>query len=138
MKPYAGKTYAIASALVLYDSRYLIGKRAATKQFAPNRWEFISGFLDVPDLSAEEVILKELQEEVGLAGAILGTADPYLVADAEARWIVIPFLIEAASGKVTLNPADHSELRWVSKADLDNYPEIAEDVAALKNSGLLS
>jgi 8-oxo-dGTP pyrophosphatase MutT (NUDIX family) len=138
MKPYAGKTYTIASALVRYDNRYLIGKRAATKQFAPNRWEFISGFLDVPDRSAEEVILKELQEEVGLVGTVVGAADPYLVEDAEARWIVIPFLIEAVSETVTLNPTDHSELRWVSKADLDSYAEIAEDVAALKKTGLLS
>ena len=59
------KTYIITSAVVKFKDKFLIGKRTATKKFAPNKWEFISGFVDSPE-SVEEIILRELREETGL------------------------------------------------------------------------
>ena len=119
------KTYVIAIAVIKYKNKYLIGKRAATKKFAPNKWEFISGFVDTKE-TAEEIILRELMEETGLNGKILKSGNPFVFEDDEGRWINVPFLIESGSDKFTINKKDHSEMKWVSLKELEQYPDLTE------------
>lgn len=42
-------THVITLAVVKYKDKFLIGKRAKTKKFAPDKWEFISGFIDTSE-----------------------------------------------------------------------------------------
>ncbi len=119
------KTYVIVAAVVKCQDMYLIGKRASTKKFAANKWEFISGFMDTKE-TAEEVILRELKEETGLKGKIVGKAAPYEFIDKESRWIVAPFLIKTITEKFRLNTKDHSELRWVTRQELKKYKDLKE------------
>jgi 8-oxo-dGTP pyrophosphatase MutT (NUDIX family) len=130
------KTYVIASAIVKHKNEYLIGRRAKTKRFGAEKWEFISGFIEEKE-PVEETILKEVREETSLGGAILKSGDPYIAEDKEARWLIIPFLIEAGSNKIVLNKKDHSELKWVSSKQLDNYADLTEDVKQFKKRGFL-
>ena len=99
------KTFAITSGIIKYNDKYLIGKRSKSKKFAPNKWEFISGFIDTSE-SAEEIILREIYEETKLKGDIIKSAEPYIVEDEEARWIIIPYLIEANTDKFVINKMD--------------------------------
>lgn len=122
-------------ALVKYKNKYLIGKRSSEKKFAPDTWEFISGFVEEKE-TAEDNILKELKEEVNLTGRIIKSPDVYSGKVKEQRWIVIPFLIEADSDKLTLNKEDHSDLKWVSQEELVNYSELKDDVHHFKQAGL--
>lgn len=119
------KTYVITIAVIKHKDKYLIGKRASTKKFAPNKWEFISGFVDTKE-TAEEIILRELMEETSLNGKILRSGDPFVFEDDEGRWINIPFLIETNSDKFIINKKDHSEIKWVSLKELEQYPDLAE------------
>ena len=129
-------THVITSAVIKYKNKYLIGKRAETKKSAPNQWEFISGFIDTKE-TAEEIILRELKEETSLKGKIVKSGSPYFVEDKEAHWVIIPFLIEVANSNFILNPADHSELKWVAKEELLDYKELRTDIQKLKNSNFI-
>jgi len=130
------KTYVIASAIIKNNDKFLIAKRASTKKFAPDKWEFISGFIDTKE-SAEEIILRELQEELRVQGKIEFQGQPYQITDKEAQWIIIPFIINISSTKLTINPAEHSEIKWVSSDDLSNYPDLSQDIKELKKQGIL-
>lgn len=129
------KTFVIASAVVKNKDKFLIGKRARGKKFAPGTWEFISGFPEEKE-PLEDTILRELKEETGLKGKVVRSAEPYMITDSEGRWVVIPFLINVTSDKVFLNTKDHEELRWVSRADLESFKDIV-DLSNLKACGLL-
>lgn len=130
------KTYSITTAVIKYKDKFLIGKRSTTKKFVPNKWEFISGFLDKP-ISAEEIIIEELKEETKLAGKLIKTAIPYSFTDEEGRWIVIPFLIEVKENKFKINKKDHSELKWVSLEELKSYSDLLIDVKEMSKRGII-
>lgn len=117
------KTYIIATAIIGNNGKYLIAKRAATKKFAPNQWEFISGFVDKSE-TANETILREIKEELGAEGNIIATSKQFSIIDNEGQWIVIPFLIRLGVKNIQVNPEDHSEIKWVSASELGNYPDL--------------
>lgn len=131
------KTYVICLAVVKSGETYLIGKRAKTKKFAPNKWEFISGFIE-KDESIEETILRELEEETKLNGKLVKSANPYVIIDEEARWITISFLIEVSNNNFTISKKDHSELKWLTKEELNNYPDLKSDIMKLKEANILT
>src|SRR3989339_850112 len=125
------KTYTIASAIIKYKDKYLIGKRAANKKFYPNIWELISGFIEEKE-PAEETILREIKEETKVKAKLIKTADPYIIKVTNERWIIIPFLLEAKDNSFKLNKKDHSELKWVSLDELSKINELKEDIKQLK------
>ncbi len=129
------KTYAITLGIINHNNKYLIAKRAETKNFSPGQWEFISGFIDTKD-SAEEIILRELQEELGVKGRILESGNVYSVTDAEARWIIVPFLVGVEIDQINLNTNDHSEFKWVLATELDSYKDLP-DVQILRKMNLI-
>src|SRR3989338_10616518 len=116
-------TQVITTALVERNGRYLIAKRASTKKFSPNQWEFISGFIEEKE-SAEITIVRELYEETKLKGKIIKKADPFSFVDEEARWVVIPFLIKTENDKLAINKEDHSESKWIDISELEKYGDL--------------
>lgn len=117
------ETYTITTAVIRNSDKYLIAKRAGTKKFAPNQWEFISGFIDDGE-SAEETILREIKEELGIEGKIVDTSDSFDIVDDEGKWIITPFLIEVNTRNIKINPEDHSEIKWIATDELGNYSDL--------------
>lgn len=130
-------TYIIATTLVRHNNKFLIAKRAQHKEFAPNKWEFISGFIEEKE-PAEETIIRELQEETALVGTIIKSGKPYVIKDKEARWIIIPFLIETTNANFIINKQDHAELKWITNDELGNCSDLSLDIKELKKQGLLT
>lgn len=130
-------TYVIATALIRYKNRqeYLIGRRASTKKFSPDQWEFISGFMDTKE-SAEEIILREIKEETRLDGRILKIAEPFSLIEEGIRWIVLPYSISVRSKNYKHNPADHSEMKWVSTQELETYADLLAFIRKFRQRGL--
>lgn len=116
------KTYVIASAIIKHGNKFLIGRRLDSKTFAPGKWEFISGFIE-EKVTAEEVIAKELKEELGIEGRIIRSGEPFSFAEEGLRWIVIPFLIESEL-KNNFYSNDHSQLLLVNKGELKGYNDL--------------
>lgn len=130
------QTLVITQAVIKYNNKYLIGKRASTKKNAPNIWEFISGFVDTKE-TAEQIIIREIKEELKLNGKLIKSANPLIIQDKEARWIIIPFLIEVGSDKFKINAKDHSEILWLSKEQLHSYSDIAQELRYYEKLGWL-
>lgn len=126
------KHYVITVAVIKNKEKYLIGKRASTKKFAPNQWEFISGFMDIPE-SPEETILREIKEELDSEGKIIDSSPSFEFTDNEGDWTVIPFLVELSTQEVRINPQDHSEIRWVNMNELNDYPDLE---VFIRNEGI--
>lgn len=129
------KTRVITMAVIKYKDEYLIAKRASSKEFAPDKWEFISGFVDTNETS-EEIILRELDEELKIIGTIKKSGNPYIINDEYGRWITIPFLIEANNSNFSINKKDHSEVKWVELKELEKYKDLKEDVKEMKRDKL--
>ncbi len=117
------ESYTITMAVIKNGDAYLIAKRAATKRFAPNQWEFISGFIDTPE-TPEETIKRELAEELGADGIIIKKTNPFNVTDDEGKWTVIPFLVELKTKNINARQEDHSETKWVAANELNDYPDL--------------
>ncbi len=117
------ETYVITTAVIRNKDKYLIAKRAITKKFAPNQWEFISGFIDTPE-SPEEIIIREIKEELGATARIIKKSDSFDFTDDEGKWTVIPFLVELDIQNIKVNQEDHSEIKWVVASELNCYPDL--------------
>ena len=124
--------YTITTAIIRNSDKYLIAKRATTKKFAPNQWEFISGFIDDGE-TAEETILREIKEELGIEGKIISSSSPFDIIDNEGKWIITPFLIEVDTRDIKINPKDHSEVKWVTADEFEKYPDLKP---FLENNGI--
>src|SRR3989338_11472965 len=125
------KTFVMVVILVQYLDKYLIAKRSSTKEFSPNEWEFISGFSEEKE-PAEETILRELREETSLQGEIVKSAKPFTIIDEETRWIILPYLINVNTNKFTINPSDHSEIKWINSKKFSNYPDLSQCMKGFK------
>lgn len=123
--------YKIASAIIKDGDKFLIGRRASDKDFAPNQWEFISGFLE-PNESPQETIVREIKEELKAEGNIQKEFPKYLVTDEEGSWEVFPFLFKLSNPKSAQLTSDHSELKWVTLSELQKVDELHQDINSLK------
>lgn len=117
------ETYVITTAVIRNKGKYLIAKRAATKKFAPNQWEFISGFMDTQE-SPKETILREIKEELNTNGSIIKESVSFDIIDDDGRWTVMPFLVELDTEDIHVNKEDHSEIKWVAADELTNYSDL--------------
>ena len=123
--------YSIALAVIKNKDKYLIGKRAKDKEFEPNEWEFISGFIEENELPSE-TILREIKEETGLSGKIIKSEKSFEFTDEEGIWTISPFLVQSDSN-YKLNIKEHSELKWVNKEELSEYEDIEEIIDYLRD-----
>jgi 8-oxo-dGTP diphosphatase len=124
-------TRVYTAAVIMRDDKTLIVKRAATQRFAPNQWEFVSGFMEENE-TAEQTILRELKEEIGCEAKIIQSLSVYEVTDDEGRWVVVPFLVEIPESSAITLSQEHSDFMWVVKEELSRLPELADDVKALE------
>ncbi|PIN94002.1 hypothetical protein COU54_00820 [Candidatus Pacearchaeota archaeon CG10_big_fil_rev_8_21_14_0_10_31_24] len=127
-------TYVIAAALIKNKEKYLIAKRDSQKEFNPNEWEFISGFIEEKE-TVEKTILRELIEETNLKGQIIDSGESTSILDKDTRWIIIPYLIETNNEKFEINPSDHSEMLWVKAKSLKNYKGLISFIKIFENEG---
>lgn len=95
-------------------------KRAQEPQ--KGEWDLPGGFLEY-DETAEECVLREIQEETGMTNVVikeyLGTF-PSTYGDTE-KVVSVAFILESANREVTLSE-ENSEHKWVS---LENMPQLA-------------
>lgn len=116
------KTYCVATAILKEKDKYFLAKRATSKSIKPGLWEFVTGFVEDHE-AAEDTILREIQEEIGLKGAIVQPLDSFQMEEVSCRWIIIPFLVTVDSSKIQTAPEEHSEGKWVTWDELEKIPQ---------------
>jgi 8-oxo-dGTP diphosphatase len=119
---------AVVAAMVARDGRFLMGKRALHKSVAPGTWCTVTGRLE-PGEGAAQAVVREVREETGLVVRALVEIARTDTRDGSAHihwWWAVP--VDGAPAR--LLGAEHSELRWVTLAEMSALePVFPEDVA---------
>jgi len=118
-------TYVVVTAIIKYEDKFLIARRDEKKEFAPGKWEFISGFVE-ERVPCEEVLKEELSEEIDLKNyKIQKSFNPIKAKDGGDAWVIVPYLVEAFDiNNIKAKPNEHSALKWVLKKELEDYPDL--------------
>lgn len=127
------QTRVFTAGIVKYKDRILILRRKNTAEFSPNKWDSIGGRIREKE-TAEECILREAKEETGLDIKIIKRGKVFEFQNEHGDWVVIPFLCEANSNKVKVNPNEHVEYKWIYPNEIDHYdcvPDLKKDLEIL-------
>ncbi|MGC9394164.1 MAG: NUDIX domain-containing protein [Anaerolineae bacterium] len=97
--------------------RYLLLRRAASKDFAAGVWECVTGRVDQGE-GFEDALHREVREEVGVTArvlCILGTTHFYRGAPAPENEIIgVVYLCAVDDADTVRISAEHDALRWVT------------------------
>lgn len=110
----------IVAAVIACDGRYLIGKRPA-EGLLGGLWEFPGGKVR-PGETHQDALVRECREELGVAvrpGGLIATVKH---AYTHFRITLNAYRCSIAENrKIPVRSAAHTELRWVSPAEFDDY-----------------
>ncbi len=131
------KSYFVVTGIVKYKNKVLILKKSNTDHNYPNRWSFCSGYVKEFE-SAEESVLREIEEEIGLKAKIIKKGKLLQVADKNRKklWHVMPFLCKVYSNKVKLDH-ENTEFKWIAYKDINKYKTVPGLEKDLKVLGLI-
>lgn len=111
------------------DNKFLLGKRSSWKERAPGYWCPVSGLIE-KDESAEEAVIREAQEELGVLVKPVRKVTQSLTHDKSVmlHW----WLSEIVRGEPVLNNPENEELRWFTSYELELLtPVFKEDIKIL-------
>lgn len=128
-----GSVREIAAAVVQReDGKVLLLKRAPTHTTNPEKWCFVTGYLE-PGESPEEAAVRELREELGLQASPARSGRVVVVETGWSSLHVHPFLFAVPDFPVTLD-WEHTDWAWIEPHELYQYDfvqQLDEDLIAL-------
>jgi 8-oxo-dGTP diphosphatase len=104
-----------AAAILVRDSRILLGKRAGGQLLYPNVWDLPGGHLEAGE-SPDQALIRELEEELGIVPTRFAQLDVFdeLNPEKNGAHKYHVYLVTEWSGTIAnRQPQEHSEIRWV-------------------------
>ena len=130
------KYQAITACVFLHKKgKLLIAKRSGSSKFLPGKYELVGGYIEFGE-TIEEGLKREVKEELGVD---INIENPFYVftyiserGDKHAVEICYFAKMLDPSQPIKLDQREHSEYRWISKNEVDNYfpPDDPEKLAA--------
>ena len=112
----------IVGAAIVEDGRVLACERSDPPEVA-GKWEFPGGKVEA-DESEEEALIRECEEELGVLVAVgERVGDDVLLG--HGRSVLRVYLATLVKGQPV--PLEHSEIRWLGKAELGDVPWLPAD-----------
>lgn len=132
------KTYFVVAGIVKNKGKVLILKKSPKDWSYPNKWSFCSGYIKEFE-SAEDTVLREIEEETGLKAKIIKKGKIFQKNDKNngKSWIIMPFLCGVKSKNVKLDH-ENIEFRWINYKDIKKYPTVPGLEKDLKVLGLMA
>lgn len=125
-----------ASVLRRPDGKVLLLKRAPTHATNPDKWCFVTGYVEVGEMPRKTAI-RELSEELGIEAAPVHAGEVVEVRlSADSLLYVHPFLFEVGDIPITLD-REHVEYVWIAPVELYQYDTVQQLDDDLKSLGLL-
>lgn len=117
-------TNIVVVAVIHRDGKVFIAKRADTKETWPGKFELVGGHVD-PGETLEVALQREVREEIDAEVTIGPIIGAFTYESEDTFKVEICYLCELAdpASEPVINPEDHSEGRWISKADLGMLTE---------------
>jgi len=133
------RTRVFAVGILIHKGKILILKRGDDAPTHPGFWDILGGYFEGME-SAEECVIRETKEEIGLGARITKTGKVFEVMDEYGRAVGVPFLLEANSQdeipKIKLS-FEHKEYKWIDPKELRNYPCAPDILESAKSLGLI-
>ena len=109
------KLISVASAVIKNGNKILLLRRSLSNKYFANHWQLPEGKIE-PSESAEEAILREINEELGVKGQIkeyFGTKTACKTIANQVHLVKRTIFTVTLSGAINLS-LEHTELRWVN------------------------
>jgi 8-oxo-dGTP diphosphatase len=120
----------VAAAVIQKDGKFLICQRPKGKDLEL-LWEFPGGKIE-PNETAEECIIRECQEELGVTIQNIKNFDEITHVYPEFTVHLTFYTAEIACGELTKK--EHSEFAWITHQDIILYDFCPADVEMLKRN----
>ena len=130
------KTYVCVAGVVQFGSKVLLLKRTSTRRASADKWQPPSGFIKEKE-AVEDAVLREVKEETGLDGEIIGVGNFFEAVDEWGKWVTMPFLISVKSDNVVIDQKEHSEAIWIEPKDVLNFDLVEGSRGDFEALGLL-
>jgi 8-oxo-dGTP diphosphatase len=118
----------VTAAIIEMDGRILAARRR-TRSGAAGLWEFPGGKLEANE-SPEECLVRELEEELGIRTEVIGAFGVSTHDEGHRLIRLLAYRVRHLSGDFT--PHVHSELRWLTIAELHSVEWMPADIALIK------
>lgn len=122
----------VTCALIMDDDKILATQRSHGMHLA-GKWEFAGGKIE-KDESAEECIVREIDEELSVQISVLRQFESVVHYYPDKSIHLIPFLCRIISG--TINLREHAEYKWVSKSEINTLDWAEADKKLIEVNGL--
>jgi 8-oxo-dGTP diphosphatase len=114
----------LAGAATVSDGLFLILRRSDRESFLPNAWGIPAGRIE-QDEDPQDACTRELYEEAGLGGKVVELLG-YSMFSSKRNGVKLSnlqlnFLVLVDDREVRLNGRSHSEYRWISLDDVEDY-----------------
>lgn len=118
----------VVAALLWQGDRFLACQRPAHKARGL-LWEFVGGKVE-PGESKQEALIRECREELGVTVSV---GEVYLeVTYAYPDLTIHLTLFQASLLEGTPQPLEHRQLRWITRAEIPDYPFCPADEVILE------
>lgn len=104
------------------EGKLLILQRREEDEWMPNKWALVGGKIEEGE-SAEEAILREIKEEIGISDNNLKIKIKSEIFNIEDNVLQFLFLILSETSKINLNQ-EHQNFKWVDFSELDEYDSV--------------
>ncbi len=122
-------------AVIWWEGKFLILKRAKNRQTDSDLWEFPGGGLEIGE-QYESALVREIMEETALEATVV---KPLSVWDAKRKdgtqVLGITFLCELKGGNLSLSD-EHTEHAWIHPDEIDSYNVFAQMAKEVKSWSL--
>jgi len=125
----------VVCGLIARDGKIFVAKRAATKLTFPGSYELIGGHVD-PGEQPVAALEREIMEELGVRVKVGQVVDVFTYESEGMFKVEICYLcsLEDPTAEPTLNPADHSEARWITVDEIPQLQKEDEEVEVLQKA----
>ena len=128
-------TNLLAVGCIARDGKILVAKRSNTKKMFPDRYELLGGHLE-PGEQPWEALSREVLEEVGLEIIVGQPVYVFTEQIGDVFYMEVVYLcsLKDPTAEPTLDPAEHSESRWIEEGDIDSLGKDDKEIIALRNA----
>ena len=118
----------VACAIIELDGTVLTAQRSAAMSL-PLKWEFPGGKIEAGE-TAEECLIRELREELGVSVFIGSALSPATHSYPEFAVTLYPFICRLTGGTVTMH--EHHALKWVEPQQMPGLDWAAADLPVIR------
>ena len=120
----------VACALITLQTGEILVTQRSSAMSLPLKWEFPGGKVEAGE-SAEQCILREIKEELGIDILVLRKMKAHAYNNGKLQIRLIPFRCEMLTGEIVL--AEHARYLWLKREELSDLDWAGADLPVLQD-----